>query len=105
MTDQIDNAVITPRFLIKAGSSAVVILTGIITVVLYIASLKADISALRETVQTNEHEYAEHQRENDKQFDRLRTHSEQQDKAVSDLGRKLDVAVAILERIDKKVNP
>jgi hypothetical protein len=102
--DEIDNSTLTPKFVIKAGTVAGGIITAVVTIVLYIGGIKADLQSYRDTSFAARHELELRIVESEKQIDRLRTHSEQTDHIVEQIERKLDVAVSILERIDKKVN-
>lgn len=100
----LEDSPLTPRFLLKAVGAAFIIISGIVSVVLYVGTLKNEITSLREEFQTYKHETEGRNADNDKQMDRLRTHSEQTDRTIEDIQRKLDVSITILQRIDKKVN-
>jgi flavin-dependent dehydrogenase len=100
-----EDSPITTNSVLKIGGAAFAMISGLISVSLYIGSLKSDIIRLQEANQTYTKATDARFAEIEKQLDRLRTHSEQTDRTVEQIERKLDVAVSILERIDKKVNP
>jgi hypothetical protein len=70
----------------------------------YCYSLKGDIQQLRQEVETLVRDNAQQHAQYDREIDRLKTHTDTTDHTVSDLSAKLDVAVTILTRIDKKMN-
>lgn len=100
----LEDSPLTPRFIIKAGAAAFVLISGIVSIVLYISTLKSDIASLRDAIQSARHETDGRLVEDERQIDRLRNHSEQTDRTVEDVQRKLEVSITILTRIDKKVN-
>jgi hypothetical protein len=102
--DDGEDSPITTNSVLRIGGMALAVISGLVSVVLYVGSLRADISNLRDANQTYIKAAEARFAEFDKQLDRVRTHEEQTDKTVEDIQRKLDVSITILTRIDKKVN-
>lgn len=104
-----DATVITTGTLLRWGGFLFAFVSMIVSVVWYIAGMKGEMAALQIQQQTlvkriDEVDAASKARHElqEKELDRLRQHSEETDRAIVDLSRKLDVAVVILERIDKR---
>jgi hypothetical protein len=94
---------ITVNGVIKWSGIFFTSVSALVSLIWFAALLKGDIITLQqENISTK--------RENDLRFDqqikdidKLKDHADVTDKTLDDMGRKLDVAVALLERIDQKV--
>jgi cell division protein FtsL len=85
--------VVTINGLVKVYGIAAGIITTVISVVWFFASMSSDLSLLRNQVQYQEQRIA-----------KTEARQDGTDKSLNDLSRKLDVAVSILERMDKQIN-
>lgn len=89
--------------LVKWLGIMVSVVSGVITIVWFAATLKGDIITLQQEQAAGKTQVEMRNAQQDTDIDRLRVRADTTERAVADLNRKLDVAVAILERIDKKV--
>ena len=78
--------------------------TAVISIVWFCASLKGDVASLKQEDTTIRREIETRNTEQDREIEKLKTHAAEIDRAIADINRKLDVCVAILERVEKKVS-
>ena len=99
-----DGVPLTTNTIIKWTSIVLSLVTGLISIVWFAAVLKADIITLQQELVSEKREATILHDQTQKDIDKLKDRADNTDKAVGELSRKLDVAVTILERIDKKVD-
>lgn len=79
--------------------------TAIMSAVWFAASVKSDISALRADGAAMQREWAIRNEQQDREITSLKSRADGSEKTLAEMQRKLDVAVAILERLEKKISP
>ena len=98
-----DELPITSQTIVKWGGIGLAAVSSLVTIIWFFASLKSDISSLRQENSATKTELNMKTDQLGKEVERLKSHADETDKSLNDMGRKLDVAVAILERIEKSV--
>lgn len=96
--------VVTVNAVVKTFGIAITSITALISLVWFAASLKGEIISLREDQVAMKHESELDKQQQEKRLDHIEERQDKTEASVADLNRKLDVAVSILERIDRKVN-
>lgn len=96
--------------LLKWVSVCFTVVMTVVSGVWFVATVKSDASLLKQDVETTKHRVAEVDRQSEKRHDlqeksitELTRRSDDTEKHVQEMARKLDVAVSLLERIDQKV--
>lgn len=98
-----DEQPLTATVVIKWFGIIFTIVSTVISLVWFAALLKGDISTVQQEHLSSKREYELKIADIEKKIDKLSDRADITEKSVIELMRKLDVAVAILERIDKKV--
>ena len=95
---------ITTNLVLKWSTFVFTVLSGIIALVLSYSRLSGQIQTFHDQ-EVSDKMFTDSRLDSaSKDIDILKRHMEQSDKDISDINRKLDVAVAILDRIEKKVD-
>jgi hypothetical protein len=93
---------ITVNGLIKWGGILAAFVTSLISLIWFAAGTKSDINEIRLNLTTTNKETQLYEIANDKRCTVIEIKANETDKAVAQIESKLDVVVAILERIDKR---
>jgi hypothetical protein len=97
---------ITVNSVIKWTGIVFSLISGLVSLVWFAAIIKGDIITMQQEVLSVKREIEMRNSTQDKEIEKLKDRADNTEKSLSDMGRKLDVAVTLLERIDKKVgNP
>jgi uncharacterized cysteine cluster protein YcgN (CxxCxxCC family) len=97
---------LTANTVIKWTGIAFTLISGLVSLVWFAALLKGDIITMQQETVSMKHEIELRDANQDKEIDKLKDRSDSIEKNMSDMGRKLDVAITLLERVDKRVgNP
>jgi hypothetical protein len=91
-TDDDDRTPITMGTLSRRATLVSTVVAGLITITLWLANMRTDIASLKQQASYQESRLIQ-----------LEGHGSQTDKSIADLTQKLDRAVTVLERIDKKL--
>ncbi len=96
--------------LVKWSSIVFTVVTVVVSGVWFVASVKSDSLLLKQEVEALKGKITEVDKSSEKRHDlqekeigELTRRTDNTEKAVQEMARKLDVAVALLERIDQKV--
>jgi cell division protein FtsL len=101
---EVEGTVVTSAQLMKWGGFAFTIVSAMVSLVWFAAHLKGDALSLQQEVDSLKREVETRNANQDKEIDKLKDRADSTEKSLGEMARKLDVAVAILERIEKKVN-
>lgn len=88
---------------VKWGGIFCSIASVLIIAVWFVANLKSEVTGNKQEVVAMKTDQTKTDEVQDKQIEKLTVHTESTDKTVSELNRKLDIAVTILERMDAKL--
>jgi hypothetical protein len=97
--------ILTSGLLIKWGGISFATISFVVSIVWFIASIKADILTIQQQIVTVKNSSESRDILHERDLDRLREREDSSDKAIAELVRKVDVAVAILERLERRTTP
>lgn len=110
MTKAIEEIPITYTTILKWGSLGILVASTLVSSVWFIAGLKSEIASIHKDIEVHQKQIIEVdssslRRHNDQEREIavLSLKTDTQEKTIQDMSRKLDVAVAILDRIERKI--
>ncbi len=103
MPQKQDDQPVTTNGLIKWGGIIAGISTTLVSLVWFCASVKSDVAILKDHEDQLRRDIDERKAFVDRRLAEIDVRANATDKTLADVQRKLDVAVALLERIDKQL--
>lgn len=94
---------VTVNSIIKWTGIIFTVISGVVSLVWFAALIKGDIITLQQDSAAMKRELEARNVQQDKDIEKLKDRADETDKAMSELTRKLDIAVTLLQRIDAKV--
>jgi hypothetical protein len=98
------DAPLTVNAVIKWMSIVFTVVSALVSFVWFAAIMKGDIISSQQELSAVKHEDELRFQQEEKDIDKLNDRADLTDRSLSDMGSKLDVAVAILERIEKNID-
>jgi len=100
----VEDTPITANTILKWGGAVSAVVGTIVMAVWFVAGVKGDVHDQKQMVETNSREQHVRDDQQDARIAKTEQRIDAQGTAVTDLQRKLDTAITILNRIDAKVD-
>lgn len=96
-------APVTFATLAKMVGVVVTVVSLTISGVWFAAAVKADVETVKANITALKLDVQERAQKRDKEVADIKARADQSERVMQDMGRKLDVAIAILERVEKRM--